>query len=390
MTGVHTMRTLVVTNDFPPRRGGIESFVRALADRLGDVVVYTASMPGSEEVDAALPYPVIRDRSGTLLPTPRVRDAVVTALREHRCDRVLIGSSVPLGLLAPALRKAGAEVIVAMTHAHEVWWSRLPGTRQALRKVGDGVDWLTDISDWTRREIGTALSDAGRARQTRMAPGVDTDHFRPGCGGAAVRASLGLTQEVPVVVCAARLVERKGQDMLIEAWPRVLREVPDARLVIVGDGPYRAKLEKLAVQRGVCDVVTFAGSVPWEQMPGYMDAADVFAMPARSRLMGLEPEGLGIVFLAEGLGIVFLEAAACEKPVVVGRSGGAPEATDDGVTGHVVDPTDPAEIARRVVELLTDREGAAEMGRLGRERVLTSWQWEQVGATCRRLLGLEG
>ena len=378
MTG--TPHTLIVTNDFPPRRGGIESFVRALADRLGDVVVYTASMPGSEEVDAALPYPVIRDRSGTLLPTPRVRDAVVKALREHGCDRVLIGSSVPLGLLAPALREAGAKVVVAITHGHEVWWSRLPGTRQALRKVGDGVDWLTDISDWTRHEIGKALSDAGRARQTRMAPGVDTDHFRPGCGGAQVRESLGLAAETPVVVCAARLVERKGQDMMIETWPRVLREVPDARLVIVGDGPYRPKLEKLAVQRGVSDVVTFTGSVPWEEMPGYMDAADVFAMPSRSRLMGLEPEGLGIVFL---------EAAACEKPVIVGRSGGAPEATDDGVTGYVVDPTDPAEIARRVVELLTDREGAAEMGRLGRERVLASWQWDQVGATCRKLLGLE-
>ena len=241
MTGVHSSRTLIVTNDFPPRRGGIESFVRALADRLGDVVVYTASMPGAPEVDAALPYPVIRDRSGTLLPTPRVRAAVVQALRDHGCDRVLIGSSVPLGLLAPALREAGAEVIVAITHGHEVWWSRMPGARQALRKVGDAVDWLTDISDWTRNEIGKALSDAGRARQTRMAPGVDTDHFRPGCGGAEVRGYLGLGAATPVVVCAARLVERKGQDMLIEAWPRVLREVPDARLPCVVTGARRRR-----------------------------------------------------------------------------------------------------------------------------------------------------
>ncbi|QAY63281.1 glycosyltransferase family 1 protein [Xylanimonas allomyrinae] len=372
-------RTLIVTNDFPPRRGGIESFVRALADRLGDVVVYTASMPGDGDVDATLPYPVVRDRSGTLLPTPRVRDAVVRTLREHGCDRVLIGSSVPLGLLAPALRAAGARRVLAVTHGHEVWWSRLPGTRQALRRVGDGVDVLTDISDWTRAQIGKALSDAGRARQTRMAPGVDTDRFRPGCGGVDVRASLGFDDATPVVVCAARLVRRKGQDMLIDAWPRVQRAVPGARLVIVGDGPYRSRLEQRAGRRGVADVVTFAGSVPWEQMPGWMDAADVFAMPSRSRLLGLEPEGLGIVFL---------EAAACEKPVVVGRSGGAPEATDDGVTGHVVDPRDPDEIARRIVELLTDRAAAARMGALGRERVLASWQWDQVGATARRLLDL--
>lgn len=374
-----TPRTLIVTNDFPPRRGGIESFVRALADRLGDVVVYTAAMPGSAEVDAALPYPVVRDRWGTLLPTRHVRERAVALMREHGCDRVLIGSSVPLGLLAPALREAGAKVIVAVTHGHEVWWSRLPGTKQALRKVGDSVDWLADISNWTRKEIGKALSDAGRARQTRMAPGVDTDRFRPGCGGAEVRESLGFTPDTPVVVCAARMVKRKGQDMMIGAWPRVLRDVPDARLVIVGDGPDRKRLEKLVASRGVADVVTFTGSVPWEQMPGYMDAADVFAMPSRSRLMGLEPEGLGIVFL---------EGAACEKPVIVGRSGGAPEATDDGVTGYVVEPTDTAEIARRVVELLTDKEKSARMGALGRERVLASWQWDQVGETCRRLLGL--
>ncbi len=370
-----------MTNDFPPRRGGIESFVRALADRLGDVVVYTASMPGDAETDAALPYPVVRDRSGTLLPSPRVRDAVVATFTEHECDRVLVGSSVPLGLLAPALRAAGAKRILAVTHGHEVWWSRLPGTRWALRRVGDSVDVLTDISDWTRGQIGRALSPAGRAKQTRMAPGVDTARFQPGAGGASVRGKLGFDATTPVVVCGARLVKRKGQDMLIEAWPEVLRSVPDAKLVIVGDGPHRAALEELVVRRGVADAVTFVGSVPWDRMPGFMDAANVFAMPSRSRLLGLEPEGLGIVFL---------EAAACEKPVIVGRSGGAPEATQDGVSGYVVDPTDPAEIAARVVELLQDPERAADMGKRGREWVHAGWQWDQVGATARRLLGLVG
>ncbi|GAB2472698.1 glycosyltransferase family 4 protein [Xylanimonas ulmi] len=367
-----------MTNDFPPRRGGIESFVHALADRLGDVVVYTATMPGSEEVDAALPYPVVRDRSTMLVPTRRVRDAVVRTMREHECDRVLFGASMPLGLLSRAVRAAGAQRVVAVTHGHEVWWARLPGTRQALRRAGDGVDALTDISDWTRAQIGRALSPAGRAKQTRLAPGVDTERFHPGCGGAQVRQDLGFDDSTPVVVCAARLVRRKGQDTLIDAWPQVLAQVPDARLVIVGGGPYRARLEQRAQRRGVAEAVTFAGLV--EHMTEWMDAADVFAMPSRSRLLGLE---------AEGLGIVFLEAMACGKPVIVGRSGGAPEATEDGVTGYVVNPRDAEEVARRVVQLLTDRAAAARMGALGRERVLASWQWDQVGATARRLLDVE-
>jgi phosphatidylinositol alpha-1,6-mannosyltransferase len=290
---------------------------------------------------------------------------------------VLIGSSVPLGLLAPALRAAGASRILAVTHGHEVWWSRLPFTRQALRHVGDSVDVLTDISNWTRSQIATALTPAGRAKQTRMAPGVDTARFFPGAGGAEVRARLGFGAGTPVVVCAARLVTRKGQDMLITAWPRVLRSVPDARLIIVGDGPHRAALERLARHRGVTGSVVFAGSQPWEAMPGWMDAATVFAMPSRSRLLGLEPEGLGIVFL---------EAAACGKPVVVGRSGGAPEATLDGESGVVVEPRDASAIATAIIDLLTDPARAAAMGARGRTWVEENWQWDQVGAAARRLL----
>src|SRR5699024_2860078 len=146
----------------------------------------------------------------------------------YDCDRVLIGSSVPLGLLAPALRTAGARRIVAITHGHETWWARVPLTRPLLRRVGDTVDVLTYISTWTRDEIARGLSPAGRARQHRLTPGVDPERFRPGIGGERVRAELGIAAGTPVVACTARLVKRKGQDMLLRAWPRVLRSVPGA------------------------------------------------------------------------------------------------------------------------------------------------------------------
>jgi len=371
------MKTLVISNDFPPRRGGIESFVLALANRIGDVVVFTAAMPGGTEFDATLPYPVFRDRSGTLLPSKRVEREAVRLLREYGCDRVLIGSSVPLGLLAPALRAAGAKRIVALTHGHEVWWSKVPGADLALRRVGDSVDVLTDISDWTRRQIGLGLSAAGRAKQRRLAPGVDTQVFYPGVGRGQARKQLGLDDEVPIVLCCARLVERKGQDLLIKAWPQVLAAVPNARLVIVGDGPYRNKLEALVAEQAVGNSVTFVGSVPWTEVPIWMDSANVFAMPSRSRRFGLEPEGLGIVYL---------EAAACGKPVIVGRSGGAPEAVLDRKTGYVVDPRNPAEVADRIIELLTNPAQANEMGALGRAWVSKNWQWDAVGATCAEYL----
>jgi phosphatidyl-myo-inositol dimannoside synthase len=312
-------RVLFVTNDFPTRRGGIETFILALCERMDpdDVVVYTASMPGDLEYDAKLPFPVYRDPASMLLPTPAVGRRVVEVMRRHDCDRVVFGASAPLGLLGRRLRRAGARRIVALTHGHEVWWARVPGTRQLLRRIGDSVDVMTYVSEWCRDRIAPALSPSAAARMERLSPGVDTDRFYPGCGGAEVRKELGVPADAPVVVCTARMVKRKGQDTLVKAWPAVLREVPDALLLLVGDGPNRSRVERLAERLGVSDSVIFTGSVPWEEMPAYTDAGDVFAMPCRTRLFGLE---------AEAFGIVFLEAAACGLPVIAGDSGGVPEA----------------------------------------------------------------
>jgi phosphatidylinositol alpha-1,6-mannosyltransferase len=320
-------RVLVVTNDFPTRRGGIESFVLALCEGMpaDDVVVYTASMPADAEYDAGLPFPVYRDPGSLLLPTPAVTRRVVEVLRRHGCDRVLFGASAPLGLMAPALRRAGARRIVALTHGHEVWWARAPLTRRLLRRIGDSVDVMTYVSEWCRDRIAPALSPSAGGRMERLSPGVDTDRFHPGCGGAEVRRRLRIEPDAPVVVCTARMVRRKGQDTLIRAWPAVLQARPRAVLLLVGDGPDRSRLQRMVERGGLADSVVFTGSVPWDQVPAHTDAGDVFAMPCRTRLFGLEPEAWGIVFL---------EAQACGLPVLIGRSGGAPEtllAPDAGV-----------------------------------------------------------
>ncbi|MEO5710289.1 MAG: glycosyltransferase family 4 protein [Nocardioidaceae bacterium] len=339
-------RVLVVTNDFPTRRGGIESFVLALCQGLpaDGVVVYTASMPGDAEHDAGLPFPVYRDPSSRLLPTPAVARRVARVMRRHGCDQVLFGASAPLGLLAPALRRAGARRVVALTHGHEIWWARVPVMRLLLRRIGDHVDVLTYVSEWCREHVAPALSPASRARMVRLSPGVDASRFFPGCGGSAVRRRLGLAPDTPVVVCTARLVRRKGQDTLIRSWPEVLLGKPDARLLLVGDGPDRVRLERLADGLGVRGSVVFTGGVPWDEVPAYTDAGDVFAMPCRTRLFGLEPEAWGIVFL---------EAQACGLPVIIGASGGAPETLVG--PGRVVSDG-PSEVAEALLHFL---DGAA-------------------------------
>ena len=372
-------RILLVTNDFPPRQGGIESFVSALAARLppDSILVYTSSTPGCAAFDRSLPFPVHRDPSRVLLPTPAVARRARALLREGGCTSVLFGAAAPLGLLAAPLRAAGAARLVGLTHGHETWWARVPPTRGALRHIGESTDVLTYLGEYTRRHVAAALSPAAAARMVRLAPGVDAERFRPGSGGAALRARLGLAPGRPVVVCVARLIPRKGQDVLVRALPAVLARVPDALLLLVGGGPDRRRLERLVDTVGVRAAVRFAGPVPWEEVPAYFDAGDVFAMPCRTRRFGLEPEALGIVFL---------EASATGLPTVVGSSGGAPDACLDGETGFVVDGTDPAEVAARVALLLADPVLAGGMGARGRRWVQEEWQWDGAAARLRALL----
>ncbi|NDL57296.1 glycosyltransferase family 4 protein [Phytoactinopolyspora mesophila] len=374
-------RTLVVTNDFPTRQGGIESFVYALCDRLPseEVVVYTASMPGHREFDENLRYPVLRDRSSVLLPTREVAKRTAAVMRDYGCTSVLFGAAAPLGLLADRLRDSGAERIVGLTHGHETWWAKVPPARLALRKIGDSCDTLTYVSGFCRRRIMNALSPEAADRMVRLAPGVDTGVFRPGAGGDRVRQRLGIEPERPVLLSVSRFVPRKGQDMLIRAMPMILASVPDALLLLVGDGPNRRRLERLVRQHRLEHSVLFAGAVPWSEAPEWFDAADVFAVPCRTRLGGLEPEALGIVFL---------ESQAAGRPVLVGDSGGAPETVRHGETGYVVDPLSPLTIARRATPLLADREYANELGMKGREWVNREWAWEASMETLRKLLTL--
>lgn len=359
-------RVLVVTNDFPPRPGGIQSFVHGLASRLppSGVVVLTSRWRGWQEWDADQPYEVVRADTSVLLPTPAVRRQAVELLRARDCSAVWFGAAAPLGLLGPALRRAGAERLVATTHGHEVGWSMLPAARGLLRRIAASVDVVTYLGEFTRRHLAAAMGRHAD-RLARLTPGVDASVFRPGCG-MGVRASLGLADR-PVVVCVSRLMPRKGQDVLLRALPLVHASVPDAALLLVGGGPSRGDLERYVDRHGLREHVVFTGSVPAAELPAYYGAGDVFAMPCRSRLGGLD---------VEGLGMVYLEAAACGLPVVAGRSGGAPDAVLDGETGVVVDGASVAAVADAIGELLSDPSRANAIGERGREWVEQEWSWD--------------
>ncbi|WP_340380652.1 glycosyltransferase family 4 protein [Streptomyces sp. SS7] len=378
-------KTLIVTNDFPPRPGGIQAFLHNMALRLdpGRLVVYASTWKRGREgaeataaFDAEQPFTVVRDSTTMLLPTPGATRRAAALLREHGCTSVWFGAAAPLGLMAPALRGAGAERLIATTHGHEAGWAQLPAARQLLGRIGDATDTLTYLGEYTRSRIATALSPAAAGRMVQLPPGVDEKTFHPGSGGDEVRARLGLTDR-PVVVCVSRLVPRKGQDTLILALPRILAAEPDAVLLIVGGGPYEKDLRRLARETGVGASVRFTGPVPWSELPAHYGAGDVFAMPCRTRRGGLD---------VEGLGIVYLEASATGLPVVAGDSGGAPDAVLDGETGWVVRGGSPAEAAERIVALLGDAELRRRMGERGRRWVEEKWRWDLLAEQLKTLL----
>jgi phosphatidylinositol alpha-1,6-mannosyltransferase len=369
------MTTLVVTNDFPPRIGGIEAFVAEACRFLdGDVAVLTSTAPGSAAWDADAGFPILR-LPGPLLPTQAVGRAAVQLMQRTGADRVLFGAAAPLALLAPTLRAAGgATRIVALTHGHETWWASLPGSRRLLRRIGDEVDVLTTISDYVSVRIAAALSPAGRAKLVRLPPPVDLDLFQPAPGTPGRRQR---------VIAVGRMVRRKGFDTLLRAWSLLDSRPPLSHfreLVIVGDGPERARLHRQVDRAGVSGVV-FTGPLDRRGVVAELRRSDVFALPVRSRIGGLDPEGLGLATL---------EASACGLPVVVGRSGGAPETVLPGRTGYLVGPDDPYELAARLVDLLADPEHGRRLGAAGRSFVGARYGAEQARRVLRSALGLLG
>ncbi|MGL6237082.1 MAG: glycosyltransferase family 4 protein [Segniliparus sp.] len=375
-------KALLITNDFPPRPGGIQSYVHALAMRLpaDSLVVYTASWKHEEEqrrFDAAQPFPIVRHPRSLLLPNPWTARRSQELVREHGVDSVWFGAAAPFALLANAVREAGVKRVVASTHGHEVGWSMTPGARQALRRIGSTVDTVTYVSQYALRRVRRAFGPG--VDFVRLAPGVDAERFQPDSQLRETMREQHGFGEAPVLLCLARLVPRKGQDVLIKAMPTVLRHIPDAVLAIVGGGPCEKNLRELAEECGVAEHVRFAGRVPEDDLPAWYAMADVFAMPCRTRGWGLD---------VEGLGIVFLEASAAGLPVIAGDSGGAPETVREGETGTVVSGRSVPEVADAAVRLLSDSLQASKMGAAGRAWVQESWGWDASAVKLAELLDL--
>lgn len=372
------MKHLLVTNDFPPKIGGIQSVLwewwrRLPPDRFA---VLTTPYEGAAEWDATQPFEIHRVREPWLLPHPLTVRRIDSLARDFGADLVLLDPALPLGAVGPRLERPygvvlhGAEVTVP---------GRLPASRQLLGHVLRGAQVVIAAGGYPAAEAERA---AGRTLPiTVVPPGVDAQRFRPfdDAERRAVRERLGLHPEAPMVLGVSRLVPRKGFDTLIRAAALLARSQPGLTLVIAGAGRDRERLGRLAAREGA--PVRFLGRVPNDELPSLYASADVFAMMCRNRWGGLEQEGFGIVFV---------EAAAAGVPQVAGRSGGAHEAVADGVTGVVIDPpTDVAAVAAALSRILGDDALRTSMGRAARERAVGEFSYDVLAARLGRALGVD-
>jgi phosphatidylinositol alpha-1,6-mannosyltransferase len=366
---------LLVTNDFPPKLGGIQSYLWELWRRLdpSTFTVLTTPYAGAAEWDAEQPFAVERTRQKVLLPTPGLARQVDELARRTGAGLVVLDPALPVGLIGPHLKTPygvvlhGAEVTVP---------GRLPLGRSTLARVLKGSREVVAAGGYPAAEAERA---ARRSLPTTIVPpGVDTDRFRPLSADvrAKERARLGLPVEGRLVVSLSRLVPRKGMDVLIEAAARLAPVRPDLTVAIGGGGRDRERLDKLVARTGA--PVRLLGRVPEEDLPALYGAADVYAMLCRNRWAGLEQEGFGIVFL---------EAAACGVAQVAGDSGGAAEAVADGETGLVVRrPDDPAQVAEALARLLDDESLRTEMGRAGRLRAESDFAYDVLAERLGQVL----
>jgi len=363
------VKHLLVTNDFPPKQGGIQSYLWELWRRLPaqDVTVLTTPHAGAAAWDAEQPFTVHRTREPVLLPTPGLRRRVDRLAGEVGADLVLLDPALPLGLIGPQLAHRygivlhGAEVTVP---------GRMPGPNLALRRVLRGAVTVIAAGGYPAREAERA---AGRSLPvTVIPPGVDTGRFRPlqGEERAAARRRFGLAVDATVVLSVSRLVPRKGMDVLVQASSRLAPRHDGLVVAVGGDGRDRRRLDRLMASTGA--PVRLLGRVPEDDLPALYACADVFAMLCRNRWAGLEQEGFGIVFL---------EAAACAVPQVAGDSGGAAEAVADGTTGIVVsDPTSVDEATAAIDRLLADPARRETMGRAARHRAARDFGYDGLAA----------
>ncbi len=371
------VKHLLVTNDFPPKIGGIQNLLYEWWRRLPSesFAVLTSPFSGSKQFDAAQSFEIRRTREPVLLPHPLMVRKINKMAKQIGAELVVLDPALPLGLIGPNLNLPYAVVL----HGAEITVpGRLPVVSRLLSRVLNNAELVIASGSYPAAEASRICRSSKRIEV--ITPGVDIQRFKVLSSGqrSEARRQFGIADDAELIVGISRLVPRKGFDVLIRAVARLAIEFPKLRLIIGGDGRDRARLERIA--REMMSPATFLGRVSDDDLPKLYGCADINAMLCRSRWRGLEQEGFGIVFA---------EAAACGVPQIAGRSGGASDAVDHDITGLIVeDPTRVDDVVSSLRRLLVDRSQLLKMGQASRLRAENLFDYDKLALKLGRVLSV--
>ena len=372
------VKHLLVTNDFPPKIGGIQNLLYEWWRRLPSesFAVLTSPYSGSKQFDAAQSFEIRRTREPVLLPHPLMVRKINKMAKQFGAELVVLDPALPLGLIGPNLNLPyavvlhGAEIVVP---------GRLPVVSRLLARVLNNAELIIASGSYPAAEASRICRSSKRIEV--ITPGVDIQRFKVLSSEQRIEARkrFGVAEDAELIVGISRLVPRKGFDVLIRAVARLAIEFPKLRLIVGGDGRDRARLERIA--RELMSPTTFLGRVSDDDLPKLYGCADINAMLCRSRWMGLEQEGFGIVFA---------EAAACGVPQIAGRSGGASDAVDHNITGLIVeDPTRVDDVVSSLRRLLVDESQLLKMGQASRLRAENLFDYDKLALKLGQVLSVK-
>ena len=372
------VKHLLVTNDFPPKIGGIQNLLYEWWRRLPSesFAVLTSPYSGSKQFDAAQSFEIRRTREPVLLPHPLMVHKINKMAKQFGAELVVLDPALPLGLIGPNLNLPyavvlhGAEIVVP---------GRLPVVSRLLSRVLNNAELIIASGSYPAAEASRVCRSSKRIEV--ITPGVDIQRFKVLSSEQRIEArkQFGVAEDAELIVGISRLVPRKGFDVLIRAVARLAIEFPKLRLIVGGDGRDRARLERIA--RELMSPTTFLGRVSDDDLPKLYGCADINAMLCRSRWMGLEQEGFGIVFA---------EAAACGVPQIAGRSGGASDAVDHNITGLIVeDPTRVDDVVSSLRRLLVDKSQLLKMGQASRLRAENLFDYDKLALKLGQVLSVK-
>ena len=367
-------RHLLVTNDFPPKVGGIQNYLWELWRRLpsDQFAVLTTPHPEAEQWDRTQPYKIVSDKNKVLLPHPRLAQRIRDEAAAMEAELVVLDPALPLGHLGPSL---GIPYAVVLHGAEITVPGRLPISRHLLGRVLRKSEFVLSAGGYAAKEGELAARTSLTVKE--IPPGVDTERFKPlsSVERKYIRDRYGL-HSGPLILAVSRLVPRKGFDRLIRAVDLVRADVPDVQLAIGGSGRDHKRLRSISKKLGL--PVVFLGRIDDSELPATFGMSDLFVMPCRNRWAGLEQEGFGIVFV---------EAAASGVPQIAGRSGGAHEAVEDELSGLIIDdPTDEHQLAEMVTSLLRDPSKRRSMASYGRKRSESLFSYDVLAEQLERAL----